>query len=155
MNTKAQIALTSFVSDFDEFIAACSELERMGVWNVEERGLMSAYFETDLFAVVLQTMSADGVFERTEADVLNQMFSTSYTPRELNDMYRSLGSVVDDYCDADAADAVALLSGIDAELCERYRQLIIGACQVVSLADGVAEGDERVLLERLRIALEG
>jgi hypothetical protein len=70
-------------------------------------------------------------------------------------MYRSLGSVVDDYCDADAADAVALLSGIDAELCERYRQLIIGACQVVSLADGVAEGDERVLLERLRIALEG
>lgn len=155
MNTKAQIALTSFVSDFDEFIAACSELERMGVWNVEERGLMSAYFETDLFAVVLQTMSADGVFERTEADVLNQMFSTSYTPRELNDMYRSLGSVVDDYCDADAADAVALLSGIDAELCERYRQLILGACQVVSLADGVAEGDERVLLERLRIALEG
>jgi tellurite resistance protein len=155
MNTKAQIALTSFVSDFDEFIAACSELERMGVWNVEERGLMSAYFETDLFAVVLQTMSADGVFERAEADVLNQMFSTSYTPRELNDMYRSLGSVVDDYCDADAADAVALLSGIDAELCERYRQLIIGACQVVSLADGVAEGDERVLLERLRIALEG
>lgn len=155
MNTKAQIALTSFVSDFDEFIAACSELERMGVWNVEERGLMSAYFETDLFAVVLQTMSADGVFERTEADVLNQMFSTSYTPRELNDMYRSLGSVVDDYCDADAADAVALLSGIDAELCERYRQLMLGACQVVSLADGVAEGDERVLLERLRIALEG
>ena len=155
MNTKAQIALTSFVSDFDEFIAACSELERMGVWNVEERGLMSAYFETDLFAVVLQTMSADGVFERTEADVLNQMFSTSYTPRELNDMYQSLGSVVDDYCDADAADAVALLSGIDAELCERYRQLILGACQVVSLADGVAEGDERVLLERLRIALEG
>lgn len=155
MNTKAQIALTSFVSDFDEFIAACSELERMGVWNVEERGLMSAYFETDLFAVVLQTMSADGVFERTEADVLNQMFSTSYTPRELNDMYQSLGSVVDDYCDADAADAVALLSGIDAELCERYRQLMLGACQVVSLADGVAEGDERVLLERLRIALEG
>jgi tellurite resistance protein len=155
MNTKAQIALTSFVSDFDEFIAACSELERMGVWNVEERGLMSAYFETDLFAVVLQTMSADGVFERAEADVLNQMFSTSYTPRELNDMYRSLGSVVDDYCDADAADAVALLSGIDAELCERYRQLMLGACQVVSLADGVAEGDERVLLERLRIALEG
>lgn len=154
MNTRAEIALDDFVAKFDKFLVACSECEQSGKWDVDELGLMSAYFETDLFAVALQIMSADGVFERSEASVLNRMFSTKYTPRELSNMYKSLKPVVDDYCESDAKDALTTLQATDARLCDTYRELILDACAVVSASDGVAEGEERLLIEKLRIALE-
>ncbi len=154
MNTRAEIALEGFCVRLDDFLVACHELEASGKWDIDTHGYMAAYFQSDLFAVLLQIMSADGVFERTEADVLNRMLSSSYTPRELSSMYKSLGPVVDDYCDDEAPDAVELLAKIDEKMCEEYRGLILDACNIVSLADGVAERDERALIEKLRIALE-
>ena len=155
MNTAAEIALDHFVSDFDEFVVECAKVENTGVWDSVEYGPMSAYFETDLFSVVLQAMSADGVFSRPEAEVVNRMFSSSYTPREFNNMYRGLKPVIDDYCDAEAADAVALLSRIDPALCERYRKLILDACEVMAMSDGSEKGAEQRLINRLRTALRG
>jgi len=155
MNTSAEIALDHFVSDFDAFVVECAKVEDTGAWDSVTYGPMSAYFEADLFAVVLQAMSADGVFARPEAEVVNRMFSSSYTPREFNAMYQSLKPVIDDYCDAEAADAVALLSRIDPELCERYRNLILNACEVMTMSDGTEKSGEQRLIKRLRAALKG
>ncbi|MBR3318161.1 MAG: TerB family tellurite resistance protein [Atopobiaceae bacterium] len=154
MNSKAEVALDQFIQDFDAFLVKCSEFELSGTWNVKQRGFMSAYFEADLLAVALHIMSVDGVFERAEAEVLNRMFQTNYTSRDLRNMYVSLKPVVDDYCDAEAADAVTLLSELSAELSEQYKQLILEACRIISLSDGVAEGEETELIEKLRAALE-
>lgn len=153
MNTNADAALAEFLNKFHEFISACAELEQTGAWNVKKRGLMTAYFESDLFAVVLQLMSADGVFRRTEAAVLNSMFGTEYTSRDLRKMYQSLKPVIDDYCDSEARDALATLADVDEELCDVYRELILDACEIVSVSDGVAEGNEQALIEKLRVAL--
>ena len=153
MNTKAEMALNDFVAKYDAFIMRCAEFEASGQWDVEKRGVMSAYFETDIFAVALQIMSADGVFEHAEAEVINKMFSTEYTPRELDSIYKSAKSVIDDYCDSDANDALRVLSRLDADMCEDYRELIMEACNVVSLSDGVAEGKERAIINRLKKAL--
>ncbi len=154
MNTRAEIALENFVSEFDAFLTTCNELESEGRWDVDAYGFMSAYFESDLFAVALQIMSADGVFERAEAEVLDRMFSTEYTPRQLKEAYVSLKPVVDDYCDFDAYDALARLATIDKGLCETYRKLILDACSIVSMSDGVAEGEEQQLIEKLQAVLE-
>ncbi|MDO4537972.1 MAG: TerB family tellurite resistance protein [Coriobacteriales bacterium] len=154
MNTKAEIALSNFVGRFDAFLIDCSECEIAGKWNVRKNGYMAAYFEADLFAVVLQTMSVDGVFERAEAEVISRMFGTEYDPRELDEMYRTLAPVVDDYCSDEANDALILLGEIDPRMRDEYRDLILDACRVVSEADGVAEGEEIKLLRRLRTALE-
>ena len=147
MNTKAEIALNDFVERFDGFLVDCAEVERSGKWDTRKNGLMAAFFEADLFAVALQ------VFERTEAAVLSRMFSAQYTPKQLRDMYRTLKPVIDDYCDEEAGDALAILNDIDPYLAVRYRELILDACEVVSAADGVAEGEERQLIARLRRAL--
>ena len=155
MNTKTEIALSHFCEDFDQFLVRCHEFETSGKWSVSTYGLMSAYFESDLFAVLLQLMSADGVFERAEADVINRMFSTNYDVRELSKLYRSLAPVVDDYCDEEAADAMALLTKIDPQLRDGYRRLMLDACNIISMSDGVAEGEERALIEKLTAALEG
>ena len=106
MNSQAEIALRNYMLEFNEFLRLCDELEREGKWNVRKNGYMSAFFQTDLFSVVLETMSADGVFENAEAEVINRMFSSEYTNFELRDMYGSLSSVIDDYCDGEAEDAV-------------------------------------------------
>jgi tellurite resistance protein len=155
MNTKTEIALSHFCEDFDQFLVRCHDLEMSGKWSVSKYGLMSTYFESDLFAVLLQLMSADGVFERAEADVINQMFSTEYSARDLSKFYKSLGPVVNDYVDEEATDAMALLSEIDPELRDDYRKLMLDACNIISMSDGVAEGEERALIEKLTTALEG
>ena len=154
MNTRAEIALDDFMVKFDEFLIACSELESSGRWDVDKHGPMSAYFETDLFAVVLQIMSADGVFERPETEVLNRMFSAEYTQRELFEIYKSIKPVVDGYCEKQARDAIKILRSVDEGLCDVYRELILDACDIVSASDGVAEDEERFLIAKLRIALE-
>ncbi len=155
MNTSAEIALDQFVSDFDEFVMECAKVEDTGAWDSVTYGPMSAYFESDLFSVVLQAMSADGVFARPEAEVVNRMFSSSYTPREFNAMYQSLKPVIDDYCDAEAGDAVARLSRIEPTLCERDRKLILDACEIMSMSDGTEKSAEQQLIKRLRVALMG
>jgi uncharacterized tellurite resistance protein B-like protein len=111
------------------------------------------YFEGDAFSAVLQVMSVDGVFERSEAEVLNAIFGTAYTPRQLNELYRSLKPTLQSYLNDDSEDALTLLRGIDAKLAESYRNLLLGACRIVSLSDGVAEKSERMLIAQLREAL--
>jgi uncharacterized tellurite resistance protein B-like protein len=155
VNLETTVSLEAYSARLDSFLARCHELEASNVWDVDEHGFMSAYFESDLFSVALQLMSADGTFESAEAEVLNAMFSTSYTSRDLRKMYVSLKPVVDDYCDADAQDALHVLEGIDGSLASEYRRLILGACDVISRADGVAEGTETRLIRRLRATLEG
>ena len=154
MNAQAEAALTSFVEKLDDFLVDCSKYEESGAWDVERLGYMSAYFEADLTGVVLQTMSADGRFEHAEAEVFNRMFNTNYTPKMLQEHYRLLKPVVDDYCDTDAQDALKTLGAVDEGLCDKYRELILEACNVVSLSDGVAEKGEVELIERLRAALK-
>lgn len=153
MNTKADIALTEFKQKYNEFLIACNDLEELGEWNIGELGLASAYFEADLFNVVLQVMSADGVFERSEAEVLNAMFSTRYTPRQLSQMYHAAKPVVEDYVSDDADDALVVLARVNPVMCDRYRDLLLEACRIVSLSDGVAEKSERMLIAQLREAL--
>jgi hypothetical protein len=46
MNTKAEMALNDFVAKYDAFIMRCAEFEASGQWDVEKRGVMSAYFES-------------------------------------------------------------------------------------------------------------
>lgn len=154
MNAQAEAALSSFVARLDKFLAACSTHEESGAWDVEELGYLSAYFEADLTGVVMQTMSADGHFGREEAEVFNRMFNTNYTPKMLRDNYRLLKPVIDDYCDVEAQDALKTLAKVDEGLCDTYRELILAACNVVSLSDGVAENDEVELIKRLRDALQ-
>ena len=153
MTAEANLELEAFLKKFDSFLIACSEFEESGKWDIEKMGLMSAYFEADLTGVVLQTMSVDGSFDQAEADVYNRMFSTGCTPDELRETYRLLEPVVDDYCDAEAPDAIATLSELDPGLCESYRDLILRACAVVSSSDGIAEGKEIELIEKLKAAL--
>lgn len=153
MNSKVEIALRDFEQKLNTFLIACGELERLGTWNVRRRGPMVAYFEADLFSVALQVMVADGVFERSEAEVLNAMFATSYTPRQLSQMYHSSKPVVQDYVDEDSEDALTLLAGIDEALANEYRELLLDACKIISLGDGVAEKSERMLIAQLREAL--
>jgi hypothetical protein len=43
---------------------------------------------------------------------------------------------------------------VDEGLCDTYRELILEACNVISLSDGVAENDEVELIKRLRAALQ-
>ena len=152
MNSRASIELDNYAKELDEFYAACDALEASGAWNAAELGPMSAYFEADLFAVVLQVMRADGVFERAEAEVLNTMFATDYTPRQLGELYRSAEPVARAYV-GDEDDALTLLATIDPELREEYRDLLLEACRIVSMSDGVAEKSERMLIAALREAL--
>jgi len=154
MNAQTQAELDHFVTRLDAFLVRCSEFEKSGKWNTNRLGFMSAYFETDLFAVALQIMSADGRFERAEAEVFNAMFQTSYTPKQLWETYHSVDSVVDGYIDTNVSSALTRLKRVDRDLAEEYRQLILGVCQVVSLADGVAEGEEVKIIDSLRAALE-
>ena len=153
MNTRAEIALVAFEKRFNDFLGLCDDLEQRGVWDFDRLGYMSAYFESDLMAVTLQTMSADGVFERCEAEVLSDMFSNTYTTQDLREMYGSLSNVIDDYANGEATEALDELRAIDPALCEEYRRLILDACEVVAAADGVAEGKEREVINRLRYAL--
>ncbi len=154
MNAQASIALEHFVEDFDAFLSACNDLEESGAWDVVDMGPMAAYFEADLFAVTLQVMRADGVFERAEAEVLNTMFSLQYTPRQLSQIYHSTKPVVEDYCDEGSDDALAILSRVDQKLAETYRGLLLEACRIVSLSDGDTEKSERMLIAQLREALQ-
>lgn len=153
MNTKADIALADFVQNLDDFLIACDSLEQSGAWDVKKLGPAAAYFEADLFGLVLQVMSADGVFEHAEAEVLNTMFSSSYTPRQLSEMYKSLKPTISRYTDKDADDALDFLGKIDSELRDNYRDLLLEACRIVSLSDGVAEKSERMLIAKVREAL--
>ena len=111
------------------------------------------YFESDVFGAILQVMSVDGVFERPEAEVLNALFGTQYTPRELSDMYQSAKPTLQAYLNEDSDDALTLLQKIDPNMAESYRNLILEACRIVSLSDGVAEKSERMLIASLREAL--
>lgn len=153
MNTKAEIALRGFEQRLDKFLELCAELEDRGVWDIEHDGLMSAYFESDLMAVTLQIMSADGVFEHAEAEVVSSMFDCEYTPADLRETYRSLAPVINDYVRGEATEAIRKLQGIDPALADEYRQLILDAADVVSASDGIAEGAELRLIERIRAAL--
>ena len=150
MDTQAEIALADFKKDYEAFLVACSNLEESGRWDVSKLGPAAAYFEADAFAATMQIMSADGVFERPEAEVLNAMFDTEYTPRQLSDMHHSLGPTLKAYLSEDSDDAITLLKGIDADLSESYRKLLLEACRIVSLSDGVAEKSERVLIAQLQ-----
>ncbi|MDO4796883.1 MAG: TerB family tellurite resistance protein [Coriobacteriales bacterium] len=153
MDSQAEIALANFEKDFDEFLIACNELEESGVWNASEMGPAAAYFQADVFGAILQVMRADGVFERPEAEVLNAMFGTSYTPRQLSELYHSIDPVLRSYLNEDADDALTMLKDLDPELADSYRNLLLEACRIVSLADGVAEKSERMLIAALREAL--
>lgn len=153
MNTQAQLALESFERDLEAFLVSCDDLEKSGRWDAAELGPASAYFESDLFGAVLQVMRADGVFERPEAEVLNAMFGTSYTPRQLSGMYHSIGPVLKSYLGDDSDDALGMLRAIDPGMAGTYRDLLVEACRIVSLSDGVAEKSERVLIAQLREAL--
>ena len=152
MNSRASIELENFSQKLDEFYTACEALENSGAWKTAKLGPMSAYFEADLFAVALQVMRADGVFERAEAEVLNTMFATDYTPRQLGELYRSAEPVARAYV-GDEDDALTLLATIDPELREQYRDLLLEACRIVSMSDGVTEKSERMLIAALREAL--
>ena len=154
MNAQAEAALASFVEKLDDFLVGCSKYEESGAWDVEKLGYMSAYFESDLTGVVMQVMSADGYFGRAETEVFNRMFGTNYTPKMLREHYRLLRPVIDDHCDTGAQDALKTLAEVDEGLSDTYRELILEACDVVSLSDGVAENDEVELIERLRDALQ-
>ncbi len=145
--------LNAFVKKLDDFLVSCSEFEESGAWDVDELGFMSAYFEADLTGVVMQIMSADHLFEGAEAEVFNRMFLTDYTSRTLRETYQLLKPVVDDYLDADAQDALETLGAIDPALADTYRELILDACEIVSLSDGVAEGEETELIEQLKEVL--
>lgn len=153
MNTQVSIAMADFERDYDAFLMACGDLEESGRWDVSELGPAAAYFEADAFGAVLQVMSADGVFERPEAEVLNAMFGTSYTPRQLSGLYHSLGPAARAYINESSDDALTLLRGIDPDLAQSYRNLLLEACRIVSLSDGVAEKSERMLIAALREAL--
>lgn len=153
MNSRSELALKDFDQKLNTFLVACNELERLGTWNVRKRGPMVTYFEADLFNVALQVMFADGVFERSEAEVLNAMFSTAYTPRQLSQMYHSSNPVVEDYVNEDSQDALTILRNVDPQLAEDYRDLLLDACEVFSMSDGVAEKSERMLIAQLREAL--
>jgi tellurite resistance protein len=98
-------------------------------------------------------MSADGVFEHAEAEVLNAMFGTQYSPRELSNMYHSLKPTLEAYLNEDSDDALTLLKNIDSTLAESYRDLLLEACRIVSMSDGVAEKAERMLIAQLREAI--
>lgn len=154
MNSQAEIALSNYMEELDQFLGLCDEFDSSGKWNVRKNGYMSAFFKTDLFSVVLEAMSADGVFENSEAEVISRMFSSEYTNAELRDMYNSLSSVITDYCDGEAEDAVRMLSDIDPIAADQYRHLILSAVDVVSKADGVAEGSEQELIAKLEKALQ-
>lgn len=153
MNTQAEIALVDFRKDYEAFLLACNELEESGRWNTAELGPASIYFESDAFGAILQVMSADGVFERSETEVVNAIFDTNYKARELSGMYHASEPTLQAYLNEDSDDALTLLSGIDAKLAESYRNLLLEACRIVSLSDGVAEKGERMLIAQLREAL--
>ena len=153
MDSQANIALTDFNQSLNEFFVACEDLENSGKWDVAEYGPMTAYFEADLFAVALQVMRADGVFERSEAEVLNAMFGTSYKPRQLSEIFHSTKPVVEDYCTEDTDDALSLLGRIDPAMRDTYRDLLLEACRIISISDGVTEKSERMLIAQLREAL--
>ncbi len=150
MNTQAEIALADFKKDYEAFLLSCNELEESGRWDVDELGPAAAYFEADVFAATMQVMSADGVFELPEAEVVNAMFDTQYSPRQLSNMQRSLSPALKAYLSEDSDDALTLLKGIDSDLAETYRKLLLEACRIVSLSDGVAEKNERMLIAQLR-----
>lgn len=153
MNTQAELALRDFSEDFNAFLGSCNVLEESGAWDDLTLGPAAAYFEADLFNVMLQVMSADGVFERAEAEVLNAMFGTQYRPRQLSEIYHSTKPVVEDYLSGNDDDAISKLAKIDPNLAERYRSLLLEACRIVSLSDGETERSERMLIAQLREAL--
>ena len=153
MNTRAEIALENFSKSYQEFLDECDKLEESGRWNTDELGPAAVYFESDVFGAILQVMSVVGVSERTEAEVLNALFGTQYTPRELSDMYQSAKPTLQAYLNEDSDDALTLLQKIDPNMAESYRNLILEACRIVSLSDGVAEKSERMLIASLREAL--
>ncbi len=153
MNTKATIELKHFSQDLEAFLFACDELENSGRWDLGNLGPMAVYFEADLFAVCLQVMRADGVFETPEAEVVNAMFGTSYTPRQLSELYDSAAPVATTYAEEDAQSALALLAQVDLALRDRYRDLLLKACDVIAVSDGDAEKSERMLIAAMREAL--
>jgi tellurite resistance protein len=153
MNTQANLALDDFGKEYEAFLIACNELEESDRWDANELGPASAYFESDAFGAILQVMSADGVFEHAEAEVLNAMFGTQYSPRELSNMYHSLKPTLEAYLNEDSDDALTLLKNIDSTLAESYRDLLLEACRIVSMSDGVAEKAERMLIAQLREAI--
>ena len=153
MNTRAEIALEDFSKNYEDFLAECDKLEESGRWNADELGPASVYFESDVFGAVLQVMSVDGVFERPEAEVLNAMFGTQYTPRQLSEIYHSAKPTLQAYLNEDSDDAITMLGKIDPNMAESYRDLLLEACRIVSLSDGVAEKGERMLIASLREAL--
>ena len=152
MNSRASIELDNFAEKLEAFYASCEELEGSGAWDVDELGPMCGYFEADLFAVTLQVMRADGVFEHAEAEVLNAMFGTDYTPRQLGQLYRDAEPLAHVYV-GEEPDALTVLGRIDPALRDEYRDLLLEACRIVSLSDGVAEKSERMLIAALREAL--
>ncbi|MBR3312509.1 MAG: TerB family tellurite resistance protein [Atopobiaceae bacterium] len=153
MNTKADIELKHFSQDREAFFFACDKLENSGQWDLGAFGPMAVYFEADLFAVALQVMSIDGVFETPEAEVLNAMFDTSYTPRELGELYESAAPVATAYAKEDEESALTLLAQIDPAVRDQYRDLLLKACDVIAVSDGEAEKSERMLIAALREAL--
>lgn len=153
MNTRAEIALEGFCERFDALLVKCHEAEQSGRWDTERLGMMSAFVESDLMAVVLATMSSDGVFETPEAEVMSRMFDNEYTPQDLRSLYGSLKPVIDDYVDEEATSALDTLRACDPSLCDDYRALILDACEVVSASDGISEGAEMDFIGRLRDAL--
>ena len=155
MDRTVEAELSSFITQFDSFILACDAQEEDCEWDTEEFGPMAAYFQADLSAVVLHLISADGQFEEAEAEVFNRMFDTQMSADDLAETFNSTDNAITDYCDGEAQDALETLAGYDCGLDDAYRDLLLSACDVISLCDGVAEGEEAELIARFRDALAG
>lgn len=145
--------LTSFIEQFNGFLVTCNELEDNDAWDKEANGPIELYLQADLLGVVLQLMSVDGHFEQAEADVVNTMFGGAYAPEELEEVFGDLDPIIEDYCDGQKADTLALLLPLSPALADTYRDLILMAARIVSESDGVAEGQEKELIHRLEQAL--
>ena len=154
MNAAQEKLVEDFRSLWGDFCVRCEAAEAAGKWNVEEDGMMEAFFESDLMSVLLDAVSSDGVFGADEAELFSKMMDEKFTSHDLAEMYREVSDVVEAFPAGAALVAVPRLAAIDAALGEDYRQALLLACAILEQADGKVDASESELADRLRTALE-
>lgn len=135
---------------YESFITGCDALEEMKLWNKEENGEMDAFYTGDLTSIIIRLISADGDITEREVNYLNDMFGFVYTEAELEEIYGQCGEEIDKLFDEGVKNGYDIMRGLNRELAEAYKELIMIVCDTVIASDGVIDNIEFALTERIR-----
>lgn len=140
----------SFKFKFEKFLTGCDAIEELEQWDKEENGEMDAFYANDLVSIVLRLIAADGNFAEQETEYINNIFGFDYSTEELKEIYRTCAEGIESIFDSEFQSGFTYLKSINEKLAAAYKELIDLICDIVIASDGVIDGAETQLAQKIK-----